>query len=282
MDPSMPRSGARDAGDRAVQDQMDRFRSANLRNRFYNERFGGAGRRGTGFTSGGGAFYTDERGFTRGVNYPDDFSYRSGLGESGYSATNDGWNGDYSSYPSRSREGELRVDPEGPTDPFLAEIAERDSTLRAEDIQRLPIVERANLALASGYVEDATRVFREHLVAQPDDATSMRGLALSLLYERDLQRGTAMMLSAYQADPSLAIRQIQAGWLPDAGGGLRDRVTETVNFAHRTKRPEAWLAVLVLMQAEGRPEVALKNLDKAREAGLDPTILAQLEAALQR
>lgn len=281
-DPIMPRTAPRQVGEQAAQDQIDRFRRANFRNRFYFERFGGGGSREIGFTSVGGAFYTDELGYAHGLNYPDEFGYRTGCGPTSGRFFSDGFGGHGSDFPRLPREGTSRVDTEGPIDLFLIPHAPPDSTLQAADVAKLPIVERANLALSLGYVEDATSLFREHLAAQPNDATSMRGLALSLLYERDLQRGTAMMLAAYQADPTLAVRRIEPGWLPDSGGGLRDRVNETVNFAHRTKRPEAWLTVLVLMQAEGRSAVALKNFGKAREAGLDPALLARLEAALKR
>jgi hypothetical protein len=63
---------------------------------------------------------------------------------------------------------------------------------------------------------------------------------------------------------------------------LRRSVTSTVRFAQRSPSGNAWLAVAVLMQAEGRDDVALRMIDRAADEGLNPTVADRMRLRLAR
>ena len=51
-------------------------------------------------------------------------------------------------------------------------------------------------------------------------------------------------------------------------------------IANRVKSPSAWLAVVMMMQAEGRKVEALRAVQKAKDAGLERAVVDRFLAAL--
>lgn len=214
---------------------------------------------------GGGAFVVDQTGIAHGFNYGSDVF---------------GYEFDYA-YPCRPRPSDLAVVPqEGAYDPFVAGDQVEPAPLTPEKIQTLPVLERADLALRHNYLADAALLYREHIASHGETPDVVRMLGLSLLYQRNTAQAAALLLSAYENDVTLVSRPIDPAWLPGNRSTLRDRVSEAVRLAGRTKTPDGWLTAVVLMQAEGRPEVALRTLDRAKEAGLRQTVYEALRDAL--
>jgi hypothetical protein len=61
---------------------------------------------------------------------------------------------------------------------------------------------------------------------------------------------------------------------------LRELVVKSVRYANRMNTGSAWLMVTILMQAEGRNDLALTNLAKAESVGLDAKLVAALRSAM--
>ncbi|MBC7835800.1 MAG: hypothetical protein H7Y88_11975 [Phycisphaerales bacterium] len=160
------------------------------------------------------------------------------------------------------------------------------STIPAQPPVYLPpepetAIERGTLALSGGDGEQAVKELRRHLKDDPTDGPAMRLLALALLETGNVEESVAVMVMAYETEPSLAWEAIDganAGW---SNSDVRDRVESAVAYAHRTKTGSAWLSVALLMQAEGRDGLALKMLERASELGLSVRIAGELEKSLR-
>jgi len=132
--------------------------------------------------------------------------------------------------------------------------------------------------------EEAQRVIEEldrHVQADPDDAEVRRVLAVACLTDRDHARGCREMLEAYRTFPPLASMPFDVEALPGGTSELRDLTRRAVRMAHRSQQPADWLTVVVLMQAEGRSEVAMSVLDRAERSGLDRQLVARLRETLR-
>ncbi|USN98781.1 MAG: hypothetical protein H6810_11550 [Phycisphaeraceae bacterium] len=75
----------------------------------------------------------------------------------------------------------------------------------------------------------------------------------------------------YTAFPDVAGARV-TDWLPLRDREWRAMVVTAVKHANKEKSASAWLLVSSLMAQEGRNEVALRMLERAREAGLDAAI----------
>lgn len=143
-------------------------------------------------------------------------------------------------------------------------------------------IELALWAMEDAKPVEAVKHYRTHLNATPDDAAAMRQFAVGLIEAGRLEDGVAMMRSAYRVDPSLADLPMTLDELGVDRSRLRNVLTRTVAFAHRSKSASAWLSVAVIMQAEGRPAQAAKMLDRAEKEGLDRDTASVLRASLER
>jgi hypothetical protein len=132
--------------------------------------------------------------------------------------------------------------------------------------------------LRFGDAGDAVDLYRGILRDEPQDAVSMRRLAVALLKDTRLEEGVAMMAMAYRTDALLADDAIDK-YLFDDAADLRRLLQKAVMHANRTKLASAWLTVAVLMQAEDRDDRALKMLDKAGKAGLDTVVVDSFKRA---
>jgi hypothetical protein len=119
----------------------------------------------------------------------------------------------------------------------------------------------------------------DHLDRNSDDAAAMRSLALTMLLAGRTASADEALLRAYAADPSLARRPIDRGVMPP-GVTLRRLVTDAISRATRLDTPGAWLTAAVLVQGEGRREVAARLVERARRAGLEGFVADALVSAL--
>jgi len=153
---------------------------------------------------------------------------------------------------------------------------------RAEAPPReLTTLEKADDAMREGDAQDAIDLYREYLKKSPDDATASRSLALALLADKRAKESAAVMLMAYEQQHDLAMDPISDDDVAGDAVGLRELKLRAVTHANKVKTASAYLAVVVLMQAEGRVDAALRILEKAKDAGLDAEVAAGLETALK-
>lgn len=138
----------------------------------------------------------------------------------------------------------------------------------------------ADFALYEGRLDDAVTAYRDHLEKTPEDADAMRRLAIALIQNRKVKEGVALMSMAYDKDLSLVRKPIDTAIVPDGDRAFRDIIYQVVPFANSMKSASGYLAVTVIMQAEGRDAQALKLLRKAKDAGLDEKLAAEFETEL--
>lgn len=156
----------------------------------------------------------------------------------------------------------------------------QEQTPREED---LPLPERAALRFRAGKPKQAEPLLAQHLQSNTDDAAALRLLALVLADDRRAVDAAAVLRAAYLKAPALAESPIDRAGLGLTDNRLAEMVNRAVQEAQRGKNASGWLLVTVLMQAQGRGELALKQLKKAQELGLEPTVadpLARVLAAL--
>lgn len=141
-------------------------------------------------------------------------------------------------------------------------------------------LETARYWMAAEDSSSAAAWYRGYLDENPDDARVMREYASALLEEGRTVDAVAMMGYAYSLMPGLANEAMDRAIWGDSAFRLRDSVTDAVRFGHRSSSGNAWLLVAVLMQAEGRDQVALKMIDRAVGEGLDVGIADRMRLRL--
>lgn len=140
--------------------------------------------------------------------------------------------------------------------------------------------ERGLLAFRNGRSAEAVKIWREVVKNDHEDFATMRLLALALLENREADNAAAMMRQAYRADPTLASRELDTDLLNLTSARRALLVSRAVEYANRVGSASGWLGVTVLMQSDGRYELARKQLKKAADEGLEPDVRAALDAAL--
>jgi hypothetical protein len=224
-----------------------------------------------GFTVGSTPFFVDRFGFTHSLD-----SRFYGCGGYGYGGHWGGYWGDR--YPSYYR-GPIYGFP-AQVDPFVQAPAPAPTAPPAPPRSPLDL---ADEAMREGAFGEALSGYREHLLASERDAEVMRRYALALLLTRKPAEAVAVMAMAYEiGGPALAATPLDATLVPGSALALRDRTSAAVNHANNTKTGSSWLTVVVLMQAGGRNDAALKLLPKAKAAGLDAQLAKAFERALRR
>lgn len=142
------------------------------------------------------------------------------------------------------------------------------------------IVERL---LHEGAYYDAIRAFDAY-GSQPGDKRAPwpdeRLKALAQAGNGDIDQAAETMVNAYLIDPRLAREQLAALELVPSPGDLRGIINDCVRRGHKTDTDALWLLVGVLMQAEGRDASAAKMIARARDRGLDPSIVGAFEDAI--
>ncbi len=127
------------------------------------------------------------------------------------------------------------------------------------------------VALANRDFGRATIVYAQRLAdAKLDEtstpqsrATDQRLMALSMIGMRRFTEGASAMRAAYDADPGLSDRPLNGAALLGGSMEVRRLVNAAVEYAHRSGSSDAWFAVAVLMQAEGRHDRARLMFDRS-------------------
>ena len=127
--------------------------------------------------------------------------------------------------------------------------------------------------LAVKYLAEAVRKDKE-------DTGAMRALALALLDTRQPDDAAAMLRRAYSLDPLLADHALDIDVLGLDAARRSSLINRSVDYANRVGSASSWLMVTVLMQADGRYELARRMLKRAADAGLEPEIVQSMDAAL--
>lgn len=231
-----------------------------------------------GFTIGGHPFLIDRFGFAHDTN-------RGGYCFRGYGS----WGAAYPYYYNYGYGywhspvyGVLATIDPATADPFLTQPMNPAGTpapaAPAIDESVLPNVERGHLALQRGQAADAVAFYRAHVAVESGDADTLRYLAVALFEAREFPEAAAVMILAYSTDPDLAGLPMIASRFPQGERGLADRVTRATGVANSSRTASAYLFAAVLAQADGRPDVASRLLNRSRAAGLH----RQIDAAFAR
>jgi hypothetical protein len=142
--------------------------------------------------------------------------------------------------------------------------------------------ELGDLALKIGEPEAAIDAYRKHLDAHPDDPEVMRRLGMAMIDARNVREGVAMVALAYRTDPRLCERPVPADLLGEARADLRTAVNRVSIYANNTDLASAWLTMAVLVQSEGRTDVARRMAERARTSGLDEALALRFIGAVSK
>jgi len=126
-------------------------------------------------------------------------------------------------------------------------------------------------ALATRDFGRATIVYAQRLAdAKLDESSTpqsragdQRLMALAMIGMRRFTEGATAMRAAYTADPTLSDRPLNGAALLGGSMEVRRLVNGAVEYAHRAGSSDAWFAVAVLMQAEGRNDRARLMFDRS-------------------
>lgn len=145
-----------------------------------------------------------------------------------------------------------------------------------------PVTERevGDLYLRSGESRSAATSYRAYLKKNPQDGMVMRSLGMALFESGQTKEAVATIAMAYRVEPSLAENPFPADVLAGGAEEVRTNIRKASVYANKTKGAAEWLTVAVLMQAEGRDDLARTMLDRASAAGLDPALALRLRQAL--
>ncbi len=139
---------------------------------------------------------------------------------------------------------------------------------------------RGKLTTRQRVVEGAIAAYGTHLQEHPEDSIALREMGVALLEANRIKDGVQLIHEAYLRNPELGILPIRKVVLGENPERLRKLVVKLVKYSHRESSAQGWLAVGVLMQCEGRDELAVEMLDRAVELGLDGGGVQGLRGAL--
>jgi tetratricopeptide (TPR) repeat protein len=135
--------------------------------------------------------------------------------------------------------------------------------------------------LRAGDARAAVKEYKTYLKQYPGDEDTTRALGLALLELGQTTEGVAVIATAYKAEPLLAGSPVPPDVYRDGDEGMRRNLQKVSIYANRVKSPEAWLTIVVLMQAQGRNDLARSMLDRALGAGLDRGVFDRMSEALR-
>ncbi len=133
--------------------------------------------------------------------------------------------------------------------------------------------DRVNRRSRDSVVEAAIGAYGLHLQEFPEDWTAVREMAVALLEARRVDDAVKLMHEAYVQNPELGIMPLKGHFLGKSTEPMRKLVVRAVQSAHREPSDKGWLLVAVLMQSQGRQELAMEMLGRAVELGLDTEIV---------
>lgn len=126
----------------------------------------------------------------------------------------------------------------------------------------------------------AVKYLLEAVAKDKEDTAAMRVLALAMLDSRQPDDAAAMLRQAYRIDPTLAGRGLDVDVLGLNPARRSALINRAVEYANRVGSGSSWLMVAVLMQADGRFDLARRMLKRGADVGLDPDIYKAMDAAL--
>ena len=150
----------------------------------------------------------------------------------------------------------------------------------AEPVVYATEAERGEALLRAGEARRAAIVLRDYLNSNPHDARAMRSMGLAMIATNQVRDGIAVVGLAYQNDPALAADAVELDTFGTAAN-LRKVLERVSVYANRANMPSAWLTLAALMQAENRNHLASRMVERARSAGLEQEVAAQMLAALR-
>lgn len=104
----------------------------------------------------------------------------------------------------------------------------------------------------------------------PPDRSAQRLMGYALAGAGRLEGADQVFRDAYTQDSTLALNPIPGIELVGSVQA-REIVLNAVQYAQRTNTPDAWIMVSILMEAEGRPQVARKMRERAASLQAPPT-----------
>jgi tetratricopeptide (TPR) repeat protein len=137
--------------------------------------------------------------------------------------------------------------------------AEREAQAEARAAEQ-PVIEidLALIAARTGRYEFAAEQYRLR--------GDLRKQALTLVGANELPRAVELFVQAYESNADLVKQPMNALGLIGSVSELRHLVKRAVRHAHQEDTAEAWFTVAVLMQGEGRDELARKMMERAKQA----------------
>jgi hypothetical protein len=147
-------------------------------------------------------------------------------------------------------------------------------------LPRLSHREQADVLLRAGDYEGAAQEYLKQL-DEREDSGAARSLGVALLLADRPRHASLAMLEAYRMDLSLAANAFDESVLPPDVSARR-AMSKAVSFATRSNQPGSWLLAAVLAQAQGRPDVAARFVERGRAAALEAPIADALVAALAK
>lgn len=147
-----------------------------------------------------------------------------------------------------------------------------------EPSRPLTALEHAEQMLKAGESKAAVAAYQAYLKTQPLDSAATRALGLSLIENGQVGDGVSVIGMAYRSDSTLAATPVDDEVF-GSSSRLRTNVGRVSRYANREKSASAWLALAVLMQAEGRVDRARAMIARAKDAGLEVNVVDEMNAA---
>jgi hypothetical protein len=142
--------------------------------------------------------------------------------------------------------------------------------------------------LAQERPADAAALLREQLGSMGEDAATLRHLAFLEARLGQWRDAASTALRAYSLDPVLASRPLTAEDGGLTASQLRSLANESMRRANRAGTAAsggsagAWILAIMLVQADGRDDVAHRLAHRAASAGLETTLADTLLASTRQ
>jgi hypothetical protein len=162
--------------------------------------------------------------------------------------------------------------------PAMASVESLPAPASASDLLSTSERQLGDTYMRLGDWESAVRVYSEHVARYPGDVEALRSLGIALIAMGQVEAGVTHVERAYRIDPTLAQRHFNASLLNERSlQGILDHAAQRASISNRA---EPWLAVAVLMQAQGKHDAARSALDRARELGLDKLVADWMDSQI--
>jgi hypothetical protein len=120
--------------------------------------------------------------------------------------------------------------------------------------------------------ENAARAYRRYLTAWGGDGTAARNYGFALVARGDVQEGFRNVVQGYRLENGLIRRPLR---VQDLGGpvGFQRLLDAASRGADGTNTADGWLTVAILQNVAGQRDAAVNALQRARDAGLEQSLL---------